>query len=101
MKLLLKTLKKEVYEVEAEGSDTVAALYEKVLATHGIQVSKLVYTGKVLADQSSTIESWGIKDGDFLVLLPAKAGAKPAATPAATPAPAPTATPTAAPTAAP
>ncbi|EGO00069.1 hypothetical protein SERLA73DRAFT_167911 [Serpula lacrymans var. lacrymans S7.3] len=93
MKITVKTLQQKVFNIDAEGSDTVGDLKKKISESqgHSIESQKIIYSGKVLPDNKS-VESCEIKEKDFLVLMP-----KPTSTPAAssstaaasTPAPAP------------
>ncbi|PCH36178.1 UV excision repair protein Rad23 [Wolfiporia cocos MD-104 SS10] len=107
MKITVKTLQQKVFQIDAEGSDTVADLKNKIQQSqgHAVETQKLIYSGKILAD-AKTVESCEIKEKDFLVLMvskPKPAPAAPAASSssAATPDPAPAAAPTAAPAPAP
>lgn len=109
MKITIKTLKQERLSVDAEPSETVLALKEKIQTQYSHEVSwqKLIFAGRILEDDK-TIESYNISESDFLVLMvrkPKGAAAAPApapaaststpSTPAATPAAAPAATPAA------
>ncbi|KAH9858973.1 hypothetical protein C2E23DRAFT_800790 [Lenzites betulinus] len=114
MKITVKTLQQKVFQIEAEGSETVADLKKKIQEAqgHAIESQKLIYSGKVLPD-SKSVESCEIKEKDFLVLMVSKPKPTPVAastsnvTPAAStappaaaaeaPAPAPAAAPAAAP----
>ena len=111
MKVTVKTTQQKVFQIEVEGSDTVGTLKQKIEKehSHAVAAQKIIYSGKILADDK-TIESCGIKEKDFLVLMVSKPKAAPAAPAAststtaaapATPAPAPAepapATPAAAP----
>ncbi|PIL35861.1 hypothetical protein GSI_01521 [Ganoderma sinense ZZ0214-1] len=115
MKITVKTLQQKVFQIDAEGSDTVGDLKKKIQETqgHAAESQKLIYSGKVLPD-SKTVESCEIKEKDFLVLMVSKpkpspvtapsTSAAPAAPPVDAPAPAPEApasTPAAAPATAP
>jgi len=111
MKILLKTLQQQQYEVEVPEDATVLALKQKLEADHKQAVAwqKLIYAGKILTDESKLAE-YNIKQGDFLVWMvrkPAGAAApaaekkdepKPVTPTPATSTPAPTTTPTATPT---
>jgi len=93
MKITIKTLQQKVFQIDAEGSDTVGDLKKKVQDTqgHAVETQKLIYSGKVLPDDKS-IESCAIKEKDFLVLMVSKPKASPAAstsTPVTTSSPAP------------
>lgn len=104
MKIKLKPLKGDSFEVEAADEDSVIDLKKKVGETRAefpAEGQKLIYAGKILKDESK-ISEIGFKQGDFIVVMASKvaapkAKAAPAATPAAeqsTPAPAPAAAPT-------
>ncbi|KAI0645922.1 XPC-binding domain-containing protein [Trametes meyenii] len=111
MKITVKTLQQKVFQIDAEGSDTVADLKKKIQETqgHAAESQKLIYSGalfgcyirvahlicspgKVLPDTKS-VESCEIKEKDFLVLMVSKpkptpvAAASTSATPAASTAP--------------
>ncbi|OSD07097.1 UV excision repair protein Rad23 [Trametes coccinea BRFM310] len=92
MKITVKTLQQKVFQIDAEGSDTVADLKKKIQETqgHSVESQKLIYSGKVLPD-SKSVESCEIKEKDFLVLMvskpkPTPASAAAAASTSATPA---------------
>ncbi|KAJ3493225.1 hypothetical protein NMY22_g20237 [Coprinellus aureogranulatus] len=82
MKITVKTTQQKVYQLDVEGSDSIATLKAKIEQEHAHPVSaqKIIYSGKILSDDK-TIESCGIKEKDFLVLMVSKP--KPAAVPAA------------------
>ncbi|KAI0690538.1 hypothetical protein BC835DRAFT_1280843 [Cytidiella melzeri] len=97
MKITVKTLQQKVFQLDAEGSDTVADLKKKIQETQGHppEAQRLIFSGKVLADEK-TVESCDIKEKDFLVLTVSKpkpapkaaaAPAAPAASTSLTPAP--------------
>ncbi|OQR93090.1 hypothetical protein ACHHYP_02937 [Achlya hypogyna] len=108
MKLTVKTLQGVAFPLEAEPTDTVLSVKQKIEAQNGsaVDLQKLIHAGKVLKDESPLSE-YNIKENDFLVVMvtkpkPAKkAAAAPAAAPAATPAAAPVAAPVATPVATP
>ncbi|KAJ5643022.1 UV excision repair protein (RadW) [Penicillium longicatenatum] len=108
MKLTFKDLKQEKFVIEAEPSETVRQVKEKIAQVksgYDADRTKVIYSGKILQDDK-TVESYNIQEKDFLVCLPSKqpkaapsasaapstpAARAPAATPAAPPAPAPAA----------
>ncbi|GLB37130.1 putative UV excision repair protein Rad23 [Lyophyllum shimeji] len=104
MKVTIKTTQQKVFTVDLEGSDTIATLKEKIKESqnHDVASQKIIYAGKILSDDK-TVESCGIKEKDFLVLMvskpkptpaaaaPSTSTVAPAAAPAAAPAPAPAA----------
>ncbi|KAF8622362.1 hypothetical protein AX15_007092 [Amanita polypyramis BW_CC] len=67
MKITIKTTQQKV---EVEVSDSIASLKSKIQESQGhhIELQKIIYSGKILADDK-TIESCGIKEKDFLVLM--------------------------------
>ncbi|KAG2345538.1 UV excision repair protein Rad23 [Suillus weaverae] len=108
MKLTIKTLQQKMFQLEAEGSETIADLKQKISNTqgHSVESQKLIFSGKILTDDK-TVASCEIKEKDFLVLMVSKSKPTPAQPPpviaststpqpeAATPAPAPAPAPTA------
>ncbi|TCD70331.1 hypothetical protein EIP91_003960 [Steccherinum ochraceum] len=84
MKITVKTLQQKTFQLDAEGSDTVADLKAKIAEGHGhsVESQKIIYAGKVLPD-SKTVESCNIKEKDFLVLMVSKPKAPAASTSAA------------------
>lgn len=90
MKLTVKTLKGDKFQVDCEPSNTVAQakeIIEKALTDSPAASMKLIHSGKVLKDDQS-IESCGIKPNDFLVVMITKAKKAAPTAAAATPAPA-------------
>ncbi|OKL61673.1 hypothetical protein UA08_02775 [Talaromyces atroroseus] len=106
MKLTFRDLKQQKFTIEAEPSETVGQVKEKIAQEKGWEASqqKLIYSGKILQD-ANTIESYNIEEKGFIVCMVSKpkpaaggpstpAKAAPAATPKApAPAPAPSAAP--------
>ncbi|KAI5832834.1 UV excision repair protein Rad23 [Schizophyllum commune Tattone D] len=100
MKITVKTTQQKVFQIDVEGPETVGVLKQKISDAHGHPVAsqKVIYSGKILPDDK-TIESCGIKEKDFLVLMVSKPKPTPAPAPAAaapstsTPAAAPATTP--------
>lgn len=95
----VRTISQESFDIEAESSDTVLTLKQKIAAAKGYDVGglKLIFSGKILKDED-TVASGGIKtksEGGFIVVMVSKAK------PAAAPAPAPVAAPVPAPVPAP
>jgi len=70
MKVKLRTLKQEKYEIEIDGQETVSKLKELIEERHQIDRNWqiLIFSGKVL-DNDKTIESYKIEEKDFLVLM--------------------------------
>ncbi|KAI6040331.1 hypothetical protein EDC04DRAFT_2894310 [Pisolithus marmoratus] len=98
MKVAIKTLQQKVFHIDADETDTIGQLKEKIRDAHGHDVitQKIIYSGKVLSDEK-TIASCEIKEKDFLVLMVANpkpnfsaAHPAPVATPAAATSSAPT-----------
>ncbi|GES66942.1 UV excision repair protein rhp23 [Aspergillus terreus] len=106
MKLTFKDLKQEKFEIDAEPSETVGQVKERICQLKGWEVPqlKLIYSGKILKDEN-TIESYKVEEKGFIVYMVSKpktssSSAAPsqgpstpsraaASTPAAPPAPAP------------
>lgn len=78
LSITVKTLQQKQFKVEAEPSDTVAQLKQKIEGINGAPVAnqKLVYSGKILADDK-TVEECNIKEKDFLVLMVSKVCVQP------------------------
>ncbi|RPB26786.1 UV excision repair protein Rad23 [Terfezia boudieri ATCC MYA-4762] len=79
MKLTFKDLKQQKFFVEAEPSETIATLKEKISTEKGWEVAqqKLIYSGKILQDQN-TIGSYNIEEKGFIVCMISKPKAPPA-----------------------
>lgn len=84
MKLTFKDLKQQKFTIEAEPSETIGAVKEKISKEKGWEPStqKLIYSGKILQDDN-TIESYKIEEKGFIVCMTSKpkAAPKPAAEP--------------------
>ena len=67
--------------IEVKETFTVRQTKEKIEEEHKISADsiKLVYSGKVLTDDSKSLKEYAIKEGDFLVVMiaHAKVSAKP------------------------
>ncbi|BCS20209.1 putative UV excision repair protein (RadW) [Aspergillus puulaauensis] len=105
MKLTFKDLKQQKFVIDAEPSETVGQVKEKISSEKGwdVPLLKLIYSGKILQDDK-TIESYNIEEKGFIVCMVSKPKTQPASsqgpstpskaatsTPAAPPAPAPSA----------
>eukprot|EP00730_Choanoeca_flexa_P013587 TRINITY_DN5482_c0_g1_i1.p2 TRINITY_DN5482_c0_g1~~TRINITY_DN5482_c0_g1_i1.p2 ORF type:complete len:171 (+),score=31.68 TRINITY_DN5482_c0_g1_i1:167-679(+) len=90
MKVTIKTIKDGTFSVEMEASATVGELKAEVQKEKGNNyapdTTKVIYQGKVLDDDSQSLESTSYKESAFFVVMPGKKPKKPAA--ATTPAPA-------------
>ncbi|KIW27445.1 UV excision repair protein Rad23 [Cladophialophora immunda] len=80
MKLSFRDLKQQKFTIDAEPSDTIAQVKEKIAKEKGWESSqqKLIYAGKVLAD-ANTVESYKIEEKGFIVCMISKPKAPPAA----------------------
>ncbi|POM74116.1 UV excision repair protein RAD23 [Phytophthora palmivora] len=93
MKLTVKTLQGVAFSLDAELTDAVSAVKQKIEEIQQFPVSqqKLIHAGKVLKDDS-TLAEYNVKENDFLVVMvtkpkaPKPAAAAPPAAPASTPA---------------
>ncbi|KAK9449348.1 uncharacterized protein V1518DRAFT_415737 [Limtongia smithiae] len=98
MQLTLRDIKRQKWTVDVEPTDTIAKVKEIVEKDKGWDAAQqlLIYSGKTLVDDR-TVESYNIKETDFIVCMVSKRKAAPAAALPATPAPsaAPVATPSA------
>ncbi|OJJ96751.1 hypothetical protein ASPACDRAFT_80959 [Aspergillus aculeatus ATCC 16872] len=86
MKLTFKDLKQQKFVIDAEPSETVGEVKEKISQEKGWEVAqlKLIYSGKILQDDK-TIESYSIEEKGFIVCMVSKP--KPSASGASTQAP--------------
>lgn len=71
-----------MFQLEAEGSETIADLKQKISNTqgHSVESQKLIFSGKILTDDK-TVASCEIKEKDFLVLMVSKSKPTPAQPP--------------------
>jgi len=92
MKLTFKDLKQQKFVIEAEPSELISDVKEKISKEKGWEASqqKLIYSGKILQD-ANTVESYKIEEKGFIVCMVSKPKATPAASTSkapSTPAPA-------------
>jgi len=93
MQLTFKDLKQQKFTIEAEGSDTISAVKEKIFKSKSEakewepSLQKLIYSGKILADDK-TVEFYKVEEKGFIVCMLQKPKAVPAAS-ASTPSKAP------------
>ncbi|KAF8850863.1 UV excision repair protein Rad23 [Acephala macrosclerotiorum] len=99
MKLTFKDLKQNKFVIDAEPSELISSVKEKIANEKGWEASqqKLIYSGKILQD-ANTVESYKIEEKGFIVCMVSKPKAAPAAAastskPPSTPAPASASTP--------
>ncbi|KAK4239876.1 XPC-binding domain-containing protein [Achaetomium macrosporum] len=87
MKITIKDLKQQRFTIEAEPTELVSSLKQKISDERGWdpKLQKLIYSGKILKDED-TIESYKIEEKGFVVCVVNKPKE-----PKPTPAPAPTA----------
>lgn len=73
MKLTFKDLKQQKFVLEAEPSETIAQIKEKISKEKGWEVAqqKLIYSGKILQDQN-TVEFYKIEEKGFIVCMVSK-----------------------------
>lgn len=91
MKVQIKPLKGDTFEVEYEPDTLVKDVKDKIAGLKPDMPAdgqKLIFQGKIL-NNDQPMKEYGMKEGDFLVVMVAKAK-PPAAAPAPAPAPAPT-----------
>ncbi|KAL9602587.1 MAG: hypothetical protein Q9219_001731 [cf. Caloplaca sp. 3 TL-2023] len=93
MKLTFRDLKQQKFEIEAEPSQTIGEIKEKISKEKGWEAGqqKLIYSGKILQD-ANTVESYSIEEKGFIVCMYSKPKATPASSssnpkPPSTPAP--------------
>ncbi|EGE04583.1 nucleotide excision repair protein RAD23 [Trichophyton equinum CBS 127.97] len=95
MKLTFRDLKQQKFVIDAEPSDKILDVKEKIATEKGWPASqqKLIYSGKILQDDN-TVESYNIEEKGFIVCMVSKPKAAPSASAASssqTPAAAPSA----------
>jgi UV excision repair protein RAD23 len=73
MQLTFKDLKQNRFTVDAEPSETIAQVKEKISALKGwgAETQKLIYSGKILQDDN-TVESYKIEEKGFIVCMTSK-----------------------------
>ncbi|KAK1148233.1 UV excision repair protein rad23 [Aspergillus melleus] len=73
MKLTFKDLKQQKFVIDAEPSETVGQVKEKISQEKGWEVPqlKLIYSGKILQDDR-TIETYNIEEKGFIVCMVSK-----------------------------
>jgi UV excision repair protein RAD23 len=76
MKLTFKDLKQQKFTIDAEPSETIGQLKEKISSEKGWEPSsqKLIFSGKILQDDN-TIESYNIEEKGFIVCMTSKVSA--------------------------
>lgn len=73
MKLSFRDLKQNKFTIEAEPTDLISTLKEKIATEKGWETStqKLIYSGKILQD-ANTVESYKIEERGFIVCMTSK-----------------------------
>ncbi|KAH8889348.1 UV excision repair protein Rad23 [Thozetella sp. PMI_491] len=98
MKVTIQDLKRQKFTVDAEPTDLISTLKQKIADERGWEpkLQKLIYSGKILKDED-TVESYKIEEKGFVVCVvnkpKAASAAEAANAPPATPAPAQASTP--------
>jgi UV excision repair protein RAD23 len=100
MKLTFRLVSGESFQLDTEGSTTVAALKERLSTERNVPLEslKLVYKGKVLDNDAASVQDCGVSEAGFIVLFvqpPKKVGPHAVTAPTG-PAPTPAGTATAA-----
>lgn len=87
MKLTFKDLKQQKFTIDAEPTETIGAVKEKISKEKGWESAqqKLIYSGKILQDDN-TIESYKIEEKGFIVCMTSKPKPAPKPTEPSTPA---------------
>ena len=73
MKLIVKLINNESFDVEVDANATVLATKQRIEEVKGAETSlqKLIHAGKVLKDDATLADS-GVKEGSFVVLMISK-----------------------------
>ncbi|KAI9591914.1 XPC-binding domain-containing protein [Syncephalis fuscata] len=73
MKLTFKTLQQEQFHLEVEPEATILSVKQKINEERGFgeATQKLIYSGKILADDK-TVSSYGISENGFIVVMVTK-----------------------------
>lgn len=74
MKVFIRTLQNNKYELEVSPEESILSVKEKVQSTHGLaapELQKLIFNGKVLKDDQ-TLQQAKVKEGGFIVLMVSK-----------------------------
>lgn len=71
MKITIKTIAKDVFDIELDPTSNVLDLKEKIATTKEVELShiKLIYSGRILKDEAQTMEQLGFKEGHFMVMM--------------------------------
>ncbi|KAJ7088108.1 hypothetical protein C8R44DRAFT_444633 [Mycena epipterygia] len=80
MKISIRSVQKDIYQIDAEPTDFIGAIKSKIEQSQGFTPSsqKIIFSGRVLADDK-TLESYGFREEtDYLVLIVAKPKSTPA-----------------------
>ncbi|KAG4430874.1 hypothetical protein IFR05_013644 [Cadophora sp. M221] len=79
MKLTFKDLKQAKFVIEAEPSELISDVKEKIAKEKGWETTqqKLIYSGKILQD-ANTVESYNIEEKGFIVCMVSRPKAAPA-----------------------
>ncbi|CAA7263206.1 unnamed protein product [Cyclocybe aegerita] len=79
MKVTIKTTQQKVFQIDVDPAESIADLKAKIEQSHAHPAAsqKIIYSGKILTDDK-TIDSCGIKEKDFLVLMVSKPKPTPA-----------------------
>ncbi|KAH9206959.1 XPC-binding domain-containing protein [Leptodontidium sp. 2 PMI_412] len=88
MKLTFKDLKQAKFVIEAEPSELISDVKEKIAKEKGWETTqqKLIYSGKILQD-ANTVESYNIEEKGFIVCMVSRPKAAPASAAATSKAP--------------
>jgi len=91
MKIIIKTLQNTQTILEVQKDDTVVSVKQKIeeLQKHPVSWQKLIFSGKILSDESKLSE-YNINENDFLVVMVRKPVEKAGSSAALIPTPAPT-----------
>ncbi|THU75661.1 ubiquitin-domain-containing protein [Dendrothele bispora CBS 962.96] len=71
MKVTIKTLQADSYQIDAEPTDTIRVIKSKIEESQGFsaRLQKIIFSGLILKDDDRTLESYGFSEDKFLILM--------------------------------
>ncbi|THU88182.1 ubiquitin-domain-containing protein [Dendrothele bispora CBS 962.96] len=71
MKVTIKTLQADSYQIDAEPTDSIRVIKSKIEESRGISahLQRIIFSGELLKDDDRTLESYGFSEDKFLILM--------------------------------